>query len=334
MSRPAGSSIAPIFLRLALGVTFVWAGLGKLEGEMRISGEPAAILANMGLHEVRKMAQPPIPATPATSASPAVPVTAPEPQPVTPPANDQGPVPSPTDTDPSPSTVSPDGGATIEPPAVTTPGEAPSPGTAPQPVLPSDITPVPAESRPPSMTSPPPVSLAQPNVKVSHVYTAAEFPKDVELKRVYGLSLILHRAANPSPRADGSVPSRLWPQRFSRGTWPLFFAWSVAIIEVAGGFFALAGLLTRASGLCLAAVMLSAMWLTELGPATQNNTTVLGFIPDRDWLQVDQWKTLFWQFSLMMSGVALAFLGSGALGFDRKLFPPAPPPPSHVKPLI
>ena len=154
------------------------------------------------------------------------------------------------------------------------------------------------------------------------------------LTRWTALALMLHRASHPAPRADASMPGKLWPERMGRGTWPLFFAWSAAVLEVVGGVFVLAGLLTRASAAGLAGVMLSAMWLTEVGPAVQAGTTVLGFIPDRDWLAVDQWKTVFWQFSLMMGALALAFLGSGALGLDRKLFPPIPPAPTNVKPMI
>jgi uncharacterized membrane protein YphA (DoxX/SURF4 family) len=45
----SGSSIAPIFLRLCLGITFVWAGLGKVMNESAVSGDSAAVLANMGV---------------------------------------------------------------------------------------------------------------------------------------------------------------------------------------------------------------------------------------------------------------------------------------------
>jgi uncharacterized membrane protein YphA (DoxX/SURF4 family) len=277
MQRPAGTSIAPIFLRVAVGVTFLWAGLGKLEGEMRVSGESAAALANMGLHAARKQAQAPGPVAP----------SAPAPEPVMPDGQ-------------SPQSPHADGPAVDAKPA--------------DAVLPEK--PATAEG-----TS-------------AHVYSAAEFLKEIEVKRVYGLALTLHKAAHPVPRADASVPATLWPARLGRGGWPLFFAWSVAIVEVVGGVCVLVGLLTRAGAVALAGVMLGAVWLTEIGPAVQAGTTVLGFIPDRDWLAVDQWKTLLWQFALLMGACALACLGSGALGFDRKLFPPIPPAPTNVKPMM
>lgn len=45
----AGLSMAPVLLRVALGVTFLWTGLAKWFGEIEVSGEQAAVLANVGL---------------------------------------------------------------------------------------------------------------------------------------------------------------------------------------------------------------------------------------------------------------------------------------------
>lgn len=41
-------SVTPVLLRLALGITFVWAGAGKVLETMPVKGEQAAVLANMG----------------------------------------------------------------------------------------------------------------------------------------------------------------------------------------------------------------------------------------------------------------------------------------------
>jgi hypothetical protein len=38
--------------------------------------------------------------------------------------------------------------------------------------------------------------------------------------------------------------------------------------------------------------------------------------------------------SLFMGAMALVVLGSGALGFDRKLFPPPPPAPPPPRPMM
>ncbi len=42
-------ALAPVFLRLALAVTFLWAGLGKFMARIEVQGEQAAILANYGV---------------------------------------------------------------------------------------------------------------------------------------------------------------------------------------------------------------------------------------------------------------------------------------------
>lgn len=44
-----GLALAPLFLRLALALTFVWAGLGKFVARMEVQGQEAAILANYGV---------------------------------------------------------------------------------------------------------------------------------------------------------------------------------------------------------------------------------------------------------------------------------------------
>lgn len=61
-------SFAPIFLRVALSVTFIWAGLAKMMADIPVSGESAAVLANMGVDGLQRSAQSspaPVPAKPA-----------------------------------------------------------------------------------------------------------------------------------------------------------------------------------------------------------------------------------------------------------------------------
>lgn len=58
MSAAPGSSLAPIFLRLALGITFVWAGLGKVTQTFPAQGQTAADLANMGILQPARPAPP------------------------------------------------------------------------------------------------------------------------------------------------------------------------------------------------------------------------------------------------------------------------------------
>ena len=343
MARPLGPSIAPIFLRIALGVTFLWAGIGKMEATMTVKGEQAATLATMGVERIRDEAPPrktrrpttpePAPATtapPESTETPINPATTVTPAPMGPPE----PVPAPEAkpaAKPSEPTQSPNGPKPDAPPP-----DAPKPADpapVPQPPRASGALAVPmlAQMTAPSIS--PGAGTPDPN----RVYQAAEFPDEIEIPRVYGLALLLHKAANPPASADPASASqmmRLWPQSIGKGMWPVRLAWMVAITEVVAGLFVLVGLLTRASAIALAGTMLGAIWLTEIGPAMQAGSTVLGILPDRDPFSVDAWRPLLWQLSLFMGAMALVVLGSGALGFDRKLFPPPPPAPPPPRPMM
>lgn len=332
MARPLGPSIAPIFLRIALGVTFLWAGIGKMEATMTVKGEQAATLATMGVERIRDEAPP------KKTRRPVTPDSAPAEQPPVNPAN----------------TVTP---APMGPPEpVAEPTSAPAEKTAPDapktdPSTPPTDEPKPAEPPTPPqqartmrLTVPLLAQMTAPSISPgagtpdpNRVYQAAEFPDAIEVPRVYGLALLLHKAANPPASTDPASASqmmRLWPQSIGKGMWPVRLAWMVAVTEVVAGLFVLVGLLTRASAIALAGTMLGAIWLTEIGPAIQAGTTVLGILPDRDPFSIDAWRSLLWQLSLLMAAMALLVLGSGALGFDRKLFPPPPPAPPPPRPMI
>lgn len=56
--RSAGSLIAPVFLRLALGVMFVWAGLAKVMESRDYTGEEAALLVKWGVAPEAAIAAP------------------------------------------------------------------------------------------------------------------------------------------------------------------------------------------------------------------------------------------------------------------------------------
>lgn len=79
-------SVAPIFLRLALGVTFIWAGSAKVFDEKPVTGADAAILANLGVLSAPPKAAPPAATEPAPtpgpteSAPPATPTPTPTPK--------------------------------------------------------------------------------------------------------------------------------------------------------------------------------------------------------------------------------------------------------------
>mgnify|MGYP005838202843 CR=1 FL=1 len=270
-SLSRSQSLAPLLLRLALGVTFLWAGMGKLFAEFEVSGARAARLANWGALE-----RPP----------------APPPE--------------------------------VVPPAVVPPGGIPTPsGTAP------NGRPVPREPLPPAE---PGTGRIRP-VYAQTDYTAADFPSPVRTRRVNGIALMLHQAANPAPREDGTTPMALWPAFAAGGRMPVYLAWAVAITELAGGGMLILGLFTRLAALGIAGTMLGAVWLTEIGPAIQSGKTILGVLPARADLYAialapDGYVTLLWQAALLAGALAIVLLGSGALAIDNAMrsAPPAPKP--------
>lgn len=69
-SSPAALGLAPLILRVVLGVTFVWAGAGKWWGTAQVSGEDAAYLANLGVLD-RPAATPPPSSAPPVAPLPA-----------------------------------------------------------------------------------------------------------------------------------------------------------------------------------------------------------------------------------------------------------------------
>lgn len=162
----------------------------------------------------------------------------------------------------------------------------------------------------------------------SRPYTAADFPEPVRALRVHGLALTIHRAAHPLPVAppNGGAPVQpraIWPASLGDGAWPRSLAWAAAFTELIGGVCLLAGLLTRLWALAIAGIMLGAIWLTEIGPAIQAGQTVLGFLPAYERFAPLEWQRLMFQFALLMSAVALVFLGPGRASIDHALFGPS-----------
>jgi hypothetical protein len=65
--------------------------------------------------------------------------------------------------------------------------------------------------------------------------------------------------------------------------------------------------------------MANAIWLDQIGPALQSGQTHFGFLPGYPGFDVNAWRPLMWQFTLLMAAFALACTGSGALSLDRML---------------
>lgn len=153
-------------------------------------------------------------------------------------------------------------------------------------------------------------------------YTARDFPQPIAVKKLYGLALLMHGAANPEPFEDGSARPRIWPDAIGSTSGSVIMAWLAAVSEVLLGFAVLIGFLTRLHALGLFGVMLTAAWLTEIGPAVQSGAGMLGFLPDRPLDDIQAWTRLFWQLSLGCVAASLFLLGPGATSIDRLLFQP------------
>jgi uncharacterized membrane protein YphA (DoxX/SURF4 family) len=163
-------------------------------------------------------------------------------------------------------------------------------------------------------------ALASAGGQSQRTFTAADFPEDVSVRRVNGLALSIHSAANPRPTETNEAPMRIWPYALGQGSWPVYQAYAVAFTELVGGACVLLGLMTRLWAFSLAGVMLGAIWLTEIGLAIQSGNTVAGFLPNRDAFSPGEWQRLLFQFSLLMSSLALVFLGAGRASLDYALF--------------
>ncbi len=140
-----------------------------------------------------------------------------------------------------------------------------------------------------------------------------------QIRKLYTVALRIQRAAFPEPLEGGAKVRALWPPDLAAGGWPRHLAWAVAITEVLGGACLLLGILTRVWSLAIAGVMLGAIWLMQIGPAIQSGETVLGVLPAYKAWDTAAWQPLWLQFALLMSALALLFLGAGRLSLDGLL---------------
>jgi uncharacterized membrane protein YphA (DoxX/SURF4 family) len=246
--RSLTANLSPLLLRVALGVTFLWAGYPKIFEKDAFPPEAAAQLANMGVKRAQDAAI----------------------------------------------------GASATPPARK--DAAPTPGDA----LPDPST---------SVVTHPRITLAQSAPAVARTYTAADFAHPVELSRLHGVALALNGSA--------SRDKPIWPKSLGGEPWAIRFAYAVAWTELLAGLFVLIGLFTPLSAFAIACVMGTAMWLTQIGPATLGGgPSSLWFLPPHNGFSTgaDGWKNFLFQLVLFVSAVSLMFSGAGALSFDRFIF--------------
>lgn len=304
-------TLPSFLLRLVLGLTFIWAGTGKLMGTMRVSGDDAARLANMGV-----LLDPvaPAPTTPQPAAEQ-------DPEQTQPPAG-QPPLPDPA-TEPATEPAqeqAPDR-------APEQPADEPASTQTPPDALPADRSRVGASAAAEPATHAP-YRLAR-VVQTTPDRTASDFPEPMESQRVYSIALMISKAADPG-LTENSEPIRpIMPANLANGHWPKTLAWTVAITEIGAGAMLIIGLLTRISALGTLSIMLVAMWMTQFGPAAlRTNDAILGFIPRADDLfSPAAYTQLWWQLALASMSLAVVFLGSGPIGLDRLFFSSQPRDP-------
>lgn len=295
MRTALACNVSPLFIRIALGITFLWAGASKVFYVDEFSGGAAAGLANAGVQSAIDAAQP-------IQAPPILPTPDPVPTPT--------PIPDPVDPRPVPQPAPANDASEDEEMAPEPTGSSAHHSTAPA-VLPAAYF-VQDDTEAPTPTTPPAAGTTPPVVN----YTPGQFPEDkpVQLRRLNGLILAMDSA-------------------HQRGQWPDFLAspgaysamaWAAALTELFAGIFLLVGFLTRLAGLGVAGVMAGAIWMTQIGPNIGADDAFLGFLPalklDEAGAWVAAWKDILWQFTLLMMGLAIFFSGPGKLAIDALLF--------------
>jgi uncharacterized membrane protein YphA (DoxX/SURF4 family) len=292
-------TLPSLFLRLVLGITFIWAGTGKLVGTTLVVGDDAARLANIGV-------MPTAPSAPPTTTDP----------------NDSTDTPP---TEPPP--------AAVDDPQVL--DEATKPENGPENEPKSDdlidqANEIIEQLSPPANEDPDQPTTEDDKASLQSVqyngtrYAAADFPEPMEIRRVYTIALMLSKAGDPGLTAESNPIIPTMPAMVASKPWAKILAWAAAITELGAGVFLLLGLLTRISSLGTLSVMLTALWMTQFGPAALHSSdAILGFIPR----VADPWAPmsyigLLWQLALAAMSLAVFFLGSGPIGIDRMLFKP------------
>lgn len=287
--------VSPLLLRLALAITFIWAGLAKVAATMEVDGSTAAILANMGVVK--------------PSTGPAGTGSGPAGTSGTPGSSENGGTGGPTTPLPPPTEVI----EKSDPADGSVDAGWERPGYAlirvGQPV--EDAT---------GTASNGSSAAAGARAGATGKYSAAEFPEKVRVKTMYVLAASLWMAAHPAAREDGTIPRPIWPPALAEGRLPIIFAYLVVAAELGGGVLLLLGLLTRFAAFSLAGVMAGAMWLSQIGPAIQSGSTRFGFLPAYPEFDGQAWTSLMWQMALLAMSLALMFSGPGYMAADHALF--------------
>lgn len=248
-----GHRVSATLLRVVVGLTFLWAGLGKFAADEPLKPEQRQLYIDAGLIK-----------DDADQTAPVALEDTSEPRPADPPVDPEPSIPD------QPETAAP------EPP----PEPPPEPDSRPNAdAPPSDVV----------------ERVARWKNIAALVYSSAhrEQPADADQER-----------AQPQP-------IRLLPAFAATGSWPKVLAILLGIAEIIFGVCVVAGFLSRLSGVALAGVMLTAIWLTHIGPMVQQGAMLYDSIFDM------RWSKLWWQLLLLASTLAVAFLGAGSVALDN-----------------
>jgi len=300
-------TLPTLFLRIILGLTFLWTGTGKLVGTYPVTGDDAARLANIGVM--------PTPPTPSESASEPAPPPEQAPEPISEPIPEQT------------------GQDSIEPVAV--PADPDLNEQQANEIIemieeqlnPPTQEPIqePAKANQANESDKPERKVRLESVQYAGtVYAGSDFPEPMEVKQVYAIALMISKAADPGLTQDSTPINPTLPSALASKPWPKALAWIAAITEIVAGSFLILGFLTRINALGTLSIMLVAIWMTQFGPAAiQSNDAILGFIPLNEpiWSPAS-YMPLFWQLALAAMSISVFFLGSGAIGIDRVIFKP------------
>ncbi len=308
-----GPLVSPLLVRVVLGITFIWAGLGKLIPIVDYKGQDAAILANLGTG-VAPTPQQRAPAVEPPALAPPASLPLPESTPTGKPAPAK---PSSRQSKPPAATGYTSGSPTLASLDVDRlPAAADTTNARARPAAKGRTQPA---STPAQPETPPKPAPALDTLPPGGKYTAAQFSEPARARRAYQLSVIMVRAAYPQPSIGTAHPRPYWPAIFATSPWVVWLAFGVAVTELFAGVLLVVGFLTRLSAVLLVCVALAAMWLTQVGPAVSTGQTTFGLLPDRTWWDPQLWAPFFWQLLIIASGIAVACMGAGALSVDRAL---------------
>ena len=304
--------LCPLMLRIVLGVTFTFAGMGYLFGEVTFKGADAAALANLGVAIA----------------------------PTTPNAKPDG---------TGGMRPSPGGSPTLKDNRVN-PGNKGSPAsdpaaiakTPPNPLSPADPEPLPAmkaeprrpakaaESQPkaaeknPSTAKPaaPPMpgtpEGATPSPPAPQ-YAAHQFGQPIGLRKVYLTALKIHYAAFPPSRSVN--PTSVVPAFIGAGMVPVYVAHTIAVAELMAGVLLLLGIYCRFWALLTGAIMLGAILIDQVAPALRSGNTTLWLLPGpgpgQAWHDFDIYRGLLLQVALAAMSFCIVLIGAGAVALDN-----------------